>query len=70
MSTTNDTIRTRLSEAIHDAITDPEPLIAVAGQAVEALHDIDAMAEHERGCGGNGLDVDTCVKCRVQQALA
>jgi len=72
MSTTNMSIRTRLSEAINAAQRgDTEPLASVAGEAVDALHDIDAMTEdHSPGCSGNGLDADTCVKCRVTQALA
>lgn len=73
MATTNESIRTRLSEAITTAThhTDVEPLTAVAGEAVDALHDIDAMVEeHSPGCSGNGIDADSCIKCRVTRALA
>ena len=78
MSTTNESVRTKLTEAITLAQGGPawpsgdvEPLAAVAGEAIDALHDIDAMTEeHSPGCKGNGIDADTCVKCRVTQALA
>lgn len=72
MNTTNMSIRTRLAEAISSITShnDVEPIISVAGEAVDALHDIDAIAEHRFGCGGNDIDADTCIKCRVTRALA